>query len=227
MNKKGQIYILASILLSLVLYGMSTIPNMVVQQEFKGDFEKLTKNYEQESSKFVNSVLLSEKDVLESFTNFTVIFMSYSKSQNPNFGVITLLSYKNQLRIGNYLKQPILIDTGTGELKNLNGCFDKISSLLIFNGVTIDLTAAEIKDIEKCFIDLTPSEKVWVGIVEQKEPLQVLWYPFKVIPNKPQLMVINLQEEARQRRVNIAGEGYVTEEEHEVQESDIRKTLEG
>lgn len=226
MNRKGQVYILASILLSLILYNLSLVPNIVVQQEFKGDFDKLADNYETESSKFINSVLLSGGNVVEDFTNFTMIFMSYSKSQNPNFGVITSLSYKDKIRIGNYLKKPVLVDTGTEELKNLNGCFDKISSMLIFNGITIDLAAAEIQETQECFVDITYTEKIWIGLIEQQEPLEISWYPFEIKANKPQLMIINMQEEANQRQVNIAGEGYVRKERHEVPKTRIKTVLE-
>ncbi len=209
MDKKGQVYVLAAIILLVILYGISIVPNFSVQQEFKGDFEKLSSNYEIEGSKLVNSVLSSGGDVVESFTNFTVLFMSYSKSQNPNFGLITSLSYKNNIRIGNYLKKPIIIDSGDGNPREINGCFDKISSLLMFKGLIIDLPATEIKDIQKCFTDIPYKENIRIGFIEQKEPSEVVWYEFKIKANTPQLLIVSLLEEGYQRRVSIAGEGYV------------------
>ena len=226
MNKKGQVYILAAMLLSVVLYGLSAVPNFSVQQQFKGDFEKLSNNYEIEGSKLVNSVLSSGGDITESFTNFTVFFMSYSKSQTPNFGVIASLSYKNSIRIGNYLKKPVLIDIGDGKEEEINGCFDKIPASLIFKGLVIDLPAAEIKDIQTCFIDIPYKENIRIGFIEQKGPSEeIIWYPFKVKANAPQLLIVSLLEEGPQRKVNIAGEGYIQEGEHEVKGMKIKEVL--
>ena len=39
MGKRGQIYILAAILLAVVVYGLSTVVNVVQQEEIPGDFE--------------------------------------------------------------------------------------------------------------------------------------------------------------------------------------------
>ena len=225
MNKKGQVFILAAMLLLVVLYGLSAVPNFSVQQQFKGDFEKLSNNYEIEGSKLVNSVLSSGGDITESFTNFTVFFMSYSKSQTPNFGVIASLSYKNSIRIGNYLKKPVLIDLGDGKEEEINGCFDKIPASLIFKGLVIDLPAAEIKDIQTCFTDIPYKENIRVGFVEKKEPSEVIWYKFKAKPNALQLMTVSLLEEGPQRKVNIAGEGYIQEGEHEVKGMKIKEVL--
>lgn len=225
MNKKGQVYIIAVIILSLIFYGLSYTPNIAVQQEFKGDFEKLCQNYEVESSKLINSLLLSKKDIIESFTNFTVMFMSYSKSQNPNFGLITSLSYEGNTRICNYLKKPIVIDDGT-DLHYLDGCFGEIPASMVFQGLVINVPATQIGDIQNCFVDIPFKKKVGIGFLEKKEPLEIVWYPFEIKANRPQLWMVNMQEEASQKRVHIAGEGYVIREEYKVKESKIKTVLE-
>lgn len=208
MNKKAQIYILAAILFAIVIYGLSTVPNVVKTYEFKGDFNKLANNYNIESSKLINSVIISGGDVTESFTNFTTLFMSYSKSQNPNFGLIYSLNYAGKIRIGNYLKQKIKVYDGGDEIE-LDGCFDKVSSQLIFNGLVIDMDVSELGELQDCFTDITSTDKIWIGFEQEEE---IVWYPFRIEENKPQLMIVNFMQEGPQRQVSIAGEGYVEEE---------------
>lgn len=224
MNKKGQVYIIAAILLSFIIYELTTVTNVVVQQPFKGDFEKLFTNYEIESSKLVNSLLISGADVSDSFSNFTTLYMSYSKSQNLNFGLITSLSYKNVVRIGNYLKKPIVIDDG-GKLYYISGCFEEIPASMVFKGLLIDLPASRIEDLQECLIEIPNMKKVWIGFLDQTEPTEIVWYPFEIQAGKPQLLVVTMQEEGKQRQVQVTGEGYLLTEEHEVEDVKMNRVL--
>ena len=45
LNKKGQIYLLAALILGFVIYGLSTVVNKSEQQKIEGDFERLSDNY--------------------------------------------------------------------------------------------------------------------------------------------------------------------------------------
>ena len=58
MNKKGQIYILAALILSIVVFSLSQTINKFQQEELEEDFEKLSDNYELESSKLINSLII-------------------------------------------------------------------------------------------------------------------------------------------------------------------------
>lgn len=222
MNKKAQIYILAALLFAIVIYGLSAVPNVVKTYEFKGDFNKLAGNYDVESSKLINSVIISGGDVKESFTNFTTLFMSYSKAQNPNFGLIYSLNYEDNLRIGNYLKQKIKIYDGKNDI-DLNGCFDKISSQIIFNGLVLEMEAADFEALGDCFEDIPSTDKIWIGFEEDEG--EIIWYPFEIEQNRPQLMIVNLMQEGPQRQVSVAGEGYVEEEKREEEkEEEMQET---
>ncbi|MBM3199889.1 hypothetical protein FJZ53_03040 [Candidatus Woesearchaeota archaeon] len=215
MNKKGQVYIIAALIMALAIYSLSVVYNFAKVYEFKGDFEKITGNYEVESAKLINSIVSTNGDVTESFTNFTTLFMSYSKSQNPNFGIIYTLSYDNKVRVGNYLKKPIKIDDGKS-IVSLDGCFEKVPSILILRGIDINLNAAELGELRTCFTNLPLTERIWVGIVDTTDGREeVIWYPFKIEENKAQLMIINLMEEGPQKRVTVGGEGYLRGEYRE------------
>ena len=222
MNRKAQIYILAALIFAAVIYGLSTIPNIVRQEEFKGDFEKLSANYNIESSRLINSVITSGGNVTDAFTKFTVLFMSYSKSQNPNFGLIYSLSYQDKIRIGNYLEDAILIDTGGEEgITRIEGCFEKVTTLISFEGMILDFDISE-SEMEECFVDIDYQEKIFIGFVENEAggEGEISWYTFEIERNRPQLMVVNLMEEGKQRKVGVAGQGYVAEEGREEEAGD-------
>ena len=88
MSKRGQIYILAAILLAITIYSLSTTVNIIEQEDIKGDFNSLAQNYEIESFKIINSVLKSgDVSIPEAFENFTFLFSSYSKTKSPNFHI--------------------------------------------------------------------------------------------------------------------------------------------
>lgn len=105
MSKRGQIYILAALLLAAVIYSLSTVVNVVEQEEIKGDFKSLARNYEIESSKLINSVVQSGGNVSESFVNFTFLFTSYSKSKTLGFNIFYALIYGESLFIGNFMDE--------------------------------------------------------------------------------------------------------------------------
>ena len=81
-NKRGQVYILAAIVMSIIIYGMVTISNRVVQDSVASDFERIANNYATETAKLVNSVA-GQGDVFTYFKNFTVMFASYAKVPKP------------------------------------------------------------------------------------------------------------------------------------------------
>lgn len=180
MYKRGQIYILAVILLAVVIYGLSTVLNIVEQEEVRGDFETLAQNYEIESSKLINSVLQSGGPVPEAFENFTILFTSYSKAKSPGFNIFYALAYKNKMYFGNFMDEEMLIyvpcpgvgsdcPTGGEGYKELLGCLDDVSAQMSFEGMTINATYLR-RDLdltkEDCFwsTDIGAAEQYCVGI---------------------------------------------------------------
>ncbi len=211
MHKKGQIYVVAAILLSVVIFGIASITNVAKQEELKGDFERLSGNYETEGSKLINSVIDSGEEVGPRFGNFTYLFTSYSKTQNPQFGLIYIFDYKEVVYIGNYLTDPIQVeykDATGSQILNLTGCFGSVELSVTFGDLTTSFTS-NIMDLEKCVQEIPEplDNKLFVAIRDS-------WYPFELIPGKPQLMVVSKMEQSEQRKVFVGGEGFLKVDNH-------------
>ena len=207
MNKKGQIYILAALILSIIIFTLSQTINKFKQEKLEGDFEKLSNNYEKEASKLINSLINTEGDILDPFSRFTLLFTSYSKSQNPDFGLIYSLDYNGRIQIGNFLNKQIIVDNGTmseQDPNQLNGCYDKISAVIRFQGLSCD-AGIDLKDVEECTLIIPSTTRIWIQIGE-------FWYPFEIIKDKPQIMIVSRLESQEQRQVFIGGEGFIEEE---------------
>ena len=136
MNKRGQIYILAALIIVFVLYTLYKETNIVKESIIEDDFREISKNYELESSRFLNQLIQSNSDVRSSFINFTVLFTSYAKTKNPNFGLIYSFLYQNKLYIGNYMDTNINFNFGSSNY-NLNGCYAQINASVSIAGLNL------------------------------------------------------------------------------------------
>jgi len=150
--KKGQVYLLAAIIIGLLLFTLVTPSNLVHQQVIDDDFEALSQNYQVESAKFLNEVLnqqgVDRSVINTSFLNFTIAFTSYSKTKNPNFGLIYAFPFGAGLFIGNYAQVPMNITVNSNMIP-LDGCFDEVSTTVSVAGVNLDipgLTPSMYKD---------------------------------------------------------------------------------
>ncbi|MDD5331840.1 MAG: hypothetical protein PHE43_03405 [Candidatus Nanoarchaeia archaeon] len=206
MNNKGQIYILAVIILALILVGVSSIVNKAEQEKIEGEFEKLSTNYDEESARFVNSLIYGEDpEMVEKFKGFTSFYSSYAKSQNPGFGLIYAFSYKedssNKINIGNFLDESVYLeDPNLGEIP---GCYDKVSATLDFDGISF-ASYPNREEIEACNKVIDYQSAIWIRIGEDL-------YSFEVIAGQPQLIVVSRFEKDEQRKVFIGGSGFKTE----------------
>jgi len=214
MNKRGEIYILAAIILATILYSLATTVNYIRQESMDDDFEKISKNYELESSKLINNLLLQDSpDINGSFNVFTLLFTSYSKSQNPSYGIIYTLGFRDdegnsKIQIGNYFDKEIIILAGMDEYP-LPGCFEEIPATLTFDGLNLDAGIIQ-EDIEFCVLNLDYRPLIKVGI--EDDVGETSWYSIEIRENSPQIMIISRLEEGEQRKVFIGGEGFVTQE---------------
>ena len=202
LNKKGQIYLLAALILGFVIYGLSTVVNKFEQQKIEGDFERLSDNYNIESSRLINSLILNNKDVINPFTEFTSLFTAYSKSQNPSFELIYLLEYNNSMQVGNFLSKQVIVYDGNSEY-NLSGCFEGVKASI--NSLGFSFSSNEhLESIRNCTLDLPTSS--WVQIKIDNN-----WYTINITKNKPQIMITATLSAEEQGRVFVGGEGFVKE----------------
>jgi hypothetical protein len=206
MNKRGQIYILAVIILALALVGIASVVNKASQETIEGDFERLSENYDEESSRFVNSLIYTkDADMVNKFVGFTSFYSSYAKSQNPGFGLIYAFSYENEkgnfINLGNFLDESVYLeDPAEGEIP---GCYDSISATVEFDGLKL-LAEASRSEIEKCNKEINYQPTIWIRIGEEV-------YSFEVIAGQPQLIIVSRFEKNEQRKVFIGGSGFKNE----------------
>jgi len=228
MNKRGQIYLLAALIISAAIYSISTTVNYVYQEESDTDFETLSETYEIESSKLINTLLSQgegDEKITEAFNTFTLLFTSYSKSQNPSYGLIYSFAYEDKetgqqlVQVGNYLDKPIIIDKDPDpdfqDIALLNGCFEIIPATLSFEGdLTLDPYLTELAlqeaDINACtatFDYPVSSKGLYIEVVEDSG--ENTYYFLSIKPGQPQITIITRLEEGRQRKIFIGGEGFL------------------
>jgi len=112
MDKKGQIYVISALILSVIIYGLSGQFNRI-ETEPQTDFSEISDNYATESSRVVNYALYSAKDIRQTLTLFTKDFLEYARSKEPNIGLVYVYGDDQRTLIENYLKteDTILVET--------------------------------------------------------------------------------------------------------------------
>jgi len=202
MNKRGQVYILAAIVMSIIIYGMVTISNRVVQDSVASDFERISNNYATETAKLVNSVA-GQGDVLAYFKNFTVMFASYAKAQSPRFELISVFDNNGKMYIGNFLKEKIIVtcnDNLCEDTLPLAGCYQTIPAILSFEGMKVPVTV-NMQDVAKCETEIeyaTAPEYINISVSN-------VAYQFMLETEQPDVVVVSWETNAKQRKVFTKG----------------------
>lgn len=207
MNKRGQVYILAAIVMSIIIYGMVTITNRVVQDSVASDFERIANNYATETAKLVNSVAEkggSADDMLDSFKKFTVLFASYSKAQSPRFELISVFDNNQRLYIGNFLKEKIIVTCNSPACANiipLAGCYQKVPATISFEGLELPVEV-KMEEVEKCETEIpygaTPPTEMTISVGN-------VAYQFNLEREQPDVIVVSWETNAKQRKVFTKG----------------------
>tara|TARA_Y100000310_G_C20659472_1_gene803874 strand:+ start:149 stop:769 length:621 start_codon:yes stop_codon:yes gene_type:complete len=185
-GKKGQIYILAAIIIGFLLFTIISPINLVHQKITDDDFEELSKNYRIESAKLLNEILNEEERTpqqLEAyFLNFTLLFTSYSKTKNPDFGIIYAFPFEGQLLIGNYLNQDITFNPGG----SLNGCFDDVRASVSLMGLQLNVQGIDLATYQDCVTNtaIPPNNQLNFEIFSVP-------YTFILNPNRPDIIMIS------------------------------------
>ena len=227
MIKRGQVYILAVLLLAFVIIGLSISVNVVQKYLIEDDFEELSADYERESAKFINTIVgidicgLNLDGFSEKFLEFTVDFTRYSKTQNLDFGLIYLFDFKiddsnHALFVGNYLDQEILVgsDIDLGSLSNTNfetnlglkktawleGCRSKIKAGVSFLGFGLG-SDVDLDTISTCNASLTSGS---ADVYDISFFIGDFLYSTKVMSGVPELVIVSKEFKDEQRKVFIS-----------------------
>lgn len=191
MNKRGQIYILVALILALVLYMLITKTNIIYEHEIIDDFETLSRNYDIEASNFMNKLLASEKtpnQVKKEFDEFTCDFTKFAKNQNPDFSLIYIFEYRENIYIGNYLKQPIIIE---GE-DVLRGC--KAGAKVGYTGQGFGGGTEQDICGEDCILMLPTKSELELSIGSSL-------YVIRITPERPEIIIVSREDKGEQRKV--------------------------
>lgn len=203
MDKRGQVYVLAAIVMSIIIYGMVTISNRVVQESVASDFERISNNYAMETAKLVNSVA-GRGDMLEAFKQFTVQFASYAKAQSPRFELISVFDSNGVLYIGNFLKEKIIITCNDNLCDNtlpLAGCYQTVPASISFEGMGVPV-GIEMSEIEECETEISydaiPVKYINISAGN-------VAYQFRLEREQPDVIVVSWETNAQQRKVFTRG----------------------
>ena len=214
MQKKGQVYILAVIILAFIIYTLFTDTNIVKPTIVEDDFTALATNYGVESAKLVN-YLLSKNinnagDIRNNFTLFTTTFTSYSKTKNPAFGLLYLFHYQDRLYIGNYLEEEATI-TVDDEEKIITGCLRTIPAGFKLAGATIHVGIEDVdlytqntpcvQSIAVLDVDFTYPVDISIADAEGTNSL----YTTSITKGKPDVVIISREKKDNTRRVYTKG----------------------
>ena len=127
MDKRGQIYLVSALIIVFILYIILTPSNIIKKTTESSNFEDISKNFDRESSRFMNILIGKKQAVYDSFLNFTILFTSYSKTKNPDFGLIYTFAYDNKLYFGNYAADRATFEAGT-QKTIIDGCLSNIQT---------------------------------------------------------------------------------------------------
>ena len=200
MQKRGQIYLLAALLIGFILFTLAAQLNTVKRTVLEDDFEELSKNYERESARFMNELInIDSPNVEREFKRFTVLFTSFSKTKNPDFGLIYVFLHEGTIYMGNYLEDDLRVAQPTPP-KVLQGCYQKVNAGVSLAGLKVGshITVGQFAACSHKTTHMPPGNVVILEIDD-------IAYEISLIPNNPEIMIVSREEKAQQRKVFLKG----------------------
>ncbi|MBI2671602.1 hypothetical protein HYX16_01580 [Candidatus Woesearchaeota archaeon] len=199
MNKKGQVYLVVSLIIGLIVFVLASRPNILNISSTDDDFKEISENYNQESSRFLNTLIkdsadsLTQEKISGGFSSFTGVFTQYSKSLNPTFGLIYLLNYKGILYIGNYLDKTIVFDS-----TELPGCMEKINATINYGpgGITDTFDLLEFTECKK---EIIPIPKIFTFSIKGED----ITYEARVVEGQPEIIIVSRENILGSRKVFV------------------------
>lgn len=193
---------LAALILGFIIFLLVAETNVVKETVIEDDFESLAKNYEVESAKFMNSLLERDvADIATEFLKFTIVFSSYAKTKNPEFGVIYAFISKGNLYIGNYLDTEIRIrspSTPPGS-DRLEGCYQKVDANIVVAGFPVQ-SHVTTSAFSRCIRTLAvPASNRFKFAIQDVE------YEVELEPSRPEIIIVSREEVDNQRKVFVKG----------------------
>ncbi|HLC72222.1 MAG TPA: hypothetical protein VJH37_01435 [Candidatus Nanoarchaeia archaeon] len=196
MNKKGQIYLLAALILGFIIFLLAAETNVVKKTVIDDDFESLARNYEVESAKFMNQILeQGVTDIPQEFLKFTIVFSAYAKTKNPEFGVIYAFIFNNRVYMGNYLDTEIQIPRQIP----LSGCYQRLNTNIVVAGFPVQ-SSVTTGAFSSCMLDIPipPANKLRFFI-------EGIEYEVELEPTRPEIIIVSRENINNERKVFVKG----------------------
>lgn len=210
MQKRGQIFILAALLLGFIVFLLVSETVYVRRNVIESNFDELNDNYEREAAKFINELVKYPKtDIGDKFFEFTTSFTAYSKGQNPNFELVYAFDQGGNLHVGNYLSNPLDVYTQRPSTYKIGlpGCFEKIKSVVSFGGLSIDVGGTTYSAIQECIWSAkSPGDEN-----EKTYPLLLVFgnetfgYGVDITVGVPEVIIISREQSGMERKVFTKG----------------------
>lgn len=102
MNKRGQFFIIISVVLAIAVFAITSKANLIQEAVLFEDFEDLSENYISESEYVINNALQNESNVSEKLSEFTDSYLKYSKQRNPNIKLLYVYSDGANVKLVNH-----------------------------------------------------------------------------------------------------------------------------
>ncbi len=102
MNKRGQFYIIIALLLSFALFAVTYATNTITEPVLYSNFNDVSENYIYESSSLINYLLsIQNPNIKQEVSFFTQDFLSYVRTRDPSFEMISFYSQDGDIYIDN------------------------------------------------------------------------------------------------------------------------------
>ena len=108
MNKKSQIFLITTIIISLALFSVSIKYNTIKEYPLTVEYKELSNNYLNEMPKIVNYALYENQDPIPLMNDFTNTYVKTTQQKDPNFGVFYTYEDERGLHVVNTLNNRVL-----------------------------------------------------------------------------------------------------------------------
>ncbi|HLC55861.1 MAG TPA: hypothetical protein VJJ23_01345 [Candidatus Nanoarchaeia archaeon] len=106
MDKRGQFFLIIAIIFSLALFTITQKFNRVEEATIFGDFQYLSKNYQQEAVKVVDYSIKKDEDKsqrIERLNTFTLDYLTFSRLTNPQVQLFYIYSDESTAFVKSYV----------------------------------------------------------------------------------------------------------------------------
>ena len=129
MDKSGQVFLIAAVILALALFSVSVVYNSISVSPPLVEYRRLSENYLIEYPKVVNFARFYDADEASAISGFNNVFLGFARQKEPNFGVFyTFKDSRGNINIVNTLNKKVLhIEVVDGN-RDVRLGFDLVSS---------------------------------------------------------------------------------------------------